>query len=113
MPVRVRLSPPDTPRGRTAFGAERKHVTLLSDFRSPPETVIRATYRGDVTSGVVHTVVGTAANEADINQMAAVLHGREQAVFADAGYTGADKRPELEYYRSEDVAARVLDITGG
>jgi transposase, IS5 family len=50
----------------------------------------------DVASGVVHTVVGTAANEADINQMAAVLHGREEAVFADAGYTGAAKRPELE-----------------
>jgi IS5 family transposase len=49
----------------------------------------------DVASGVVHTVVGTAANEADINQTAAVLHGREEAVFADAGYTGADKRPEL------------------
>src|SRR5271169_4734814 len=46
--------------------------------------------------GVVHTVVGTAANEADLNQMAAVLHGREEAVFADAGYTGADKRPEHE-----------------
>ena len=50
----------------------------------------------DVASGVVHTVVGTAANEADINQMAAVLHGRESAVFADAGYNGADKRPEHE-----------------
>jgi IS5 family transposase len=50
----------------------------------------------DVASGVVHTVVGSAANQADINQMAAVLHGREEAVFADAGYTGADKRPELE-----------------
>ena len=50
----------------------------------------------DVASGVVHTVVGTAANEADINQMAAVLHGAEEDVFADAGYTGADKRPELE-----------------
>ena len=49
----------------------------------------------DVASGVVHTLVGTAANEADINQMAAVLHGRESDVFADAGYTGADKRPEL------------------
>jgi transposase, IS5 family len=48
----------------------------------------------DVASGVVHTLTGTAANEADINQMAAVLHGREEAVFADAGYTGADKRPE-------------------
>ena len=48
----------------------------------------------DVASGVVHTLTGTAANEADINQMAAVLHGREEAVFADAGYTGADKRPD-------------------
>src|SRR5260221_11846501 len=46
----------------------------------------------DVASGVVHTVTGTAANEADINQMAAVLHGQERAVFADAAYTGADKR---------------------
>jgi IS5 family transposase len=50
----------------------------------------------DVASGVVHTVTGTAANEADINQMAAVLHGREEAVFADAGYSGAYKRPEHE-----------------
>ena len=50
----------------------------------------------DVASGVVHTVVGTAANEADINQTASLLHGREKDVFADAGYTGADKRPELE-----------------
>ena len=49
----------------------------------------------DVASGVVHTVTGTAANEADINQTAALLHGREEAVFADAGYTGANKRPEL------------------
>jgi IS5 family transposase len=50
----------------------------------------------DIASGVVHTVVGTAANEADINQMAAVLHGREKTVFADAGYTGAANRPEHE-----------------
>ena len=49
-------------------------------------------------SGAVRLVelgAGTAANEADINQMAAVLHGSEEAVFADAGYSGADKRPEL------------------
>jgi transposase, IS5 family len=35
-------------------------------------------------------------NDADINQTAALLHGQEEAVFADAGYTGAEKRPELE-----------------
>ena len=49
----------------------------------------------DVASGVVHSIVGTAANEADINQTAALLHGQETDVFADAGYMGADKRPEL------------------
>jgi IS5 family transposase len=49
----------------------------------------------DAASGLVHTLTGTAANEADINQTAALLHGEEQAVFADAGYTGAAKRPEL------------------
>jgi transposase, IS5 family len=56
---------------------------------------MKAHIGADVASGVVHTLTGTAANEADINQMAAVLHGREEAVFADAGYTGAQKRPEL------------------
>jgi transposase, IS5 family len=50
----------------------------------------------DVASGLVHTVVGTAANKADITQTAALLHGEEKDVFGDAGYTGADKRPELE-----------------
>ena len=49
----------------------------------------------DVASGLVHTVTGTAANEADITQIAALLHGEEDDVFGDVGYTGADKRPEL------------------
>jgi IS5 family transposase len=49
----------------------------------------------DVASGLVHTLTGTAANEADIAQTAALLHGEEEDVFGDAGYTGADKRPEL------------------
>jgi transposase, IS5 family len=49
----------------------------------------------DVASGLVHTVVGTAANEADVTQTAKLLHGQEEDVFGDAGYTGADKRPEL------------------
>jgi IS5 family transposase len=49
----------------------------------------------DVASGLVHTLKGTAANEADITQTAALLHGQEDDVFGDAGYTGADKRSEL------------------
>jgi hypothetical protein len=49
----------------------------------------------DVASGLVHTVVGTAANEADVTQTAKLLHVQEEDVFCYAGYTGADKRPEL------------------
>ena len=50
----------------------------------------------DAESGLVHTVTTTAANVPDITETAAVLHGQEQTVFADAGYTGADKREELQ-----------------
>jgi IS5 family transposase len=49
----------------------------------------------DVASGLVHTIAGTAANESDITQTATLLHGQQEAVFGDAGYNGADKRPEL------------------
>jgi IS5 family transposase len=45
----------------------------------------------DVASGVVLTLTGTAANKVDINRMAALLHGREEAVFADAIYAGASQ----------------------
>jgi IS5 family transposase len=41
-------------------------------------------------------VVTTAANVADVTQTGALLHGKEKTVFADAGYTGADKRDELK-----------------
>jgi len=50
----------------------------------------------DLHSGLVHSLTGTAANEADVNQTANLLHGEEQHVYADAGYTGADKRAELK-----------------
>lgn len=50
----------------------------------------------DVETGIVHTVTGTAANVADVTQTAALLHGEEQVVHADAGYTGAEKRVEKE-----------------
>ena len=55
---------------------------------------IKAHIGVDVASGVVHTVIGTAANEADIDQAAALRHGQQTDVFVDAGDTGADKRPE-------------------
>ena len=46
----------------------------------------------DMESGLVHTVTTTAANVADINEIANLLHGEEKTVYADAGYTGAPKR---------------------
>ena len=48
----------------------------------------------DADSGLVHTVIGTAANVADVSQAHGLLHGEETDVFADAGYQGAAKRPE-------------------
>ncbi|MEC6746894.1 IS5 family transposase [Pseudomonas qingdaonensis] len=50
----------------------------------------------DDKSGLVHSVVGTAANVADITQVDKLLHGEENMVGADAGYTGVEKRPEHE-----------------
>jgi IS5 family transposase len=57
---------------------------------------MKAHIGADLVSGIVHSLTGTAANEADISQMASVLHGEEKMVFADAGYTGAEARPEHE-----------------
>ena len=48
----------------------------------------------DAELGLVHTVVGTAANVNDVTQGHALLHGEEEVVFADAGYQGATKRAE-------------------
>jgi IS5 family transposase len=48
----------------------------------------------DAESGLVHTVIGTAANVNDVTRGHDLLHGEEDVVFADAGYQGAMKRPE-------------------
>jgi IS5 family transposase len=48
----------------------------------------------DAETGLVHTAAATAANVHDVTQAHRLLHGQETDVFADAGYLGADKRPE-------------------
>ena len=48
----------------------------------------------DADSGLVHTVIGTAANVNDVTQGYGLLHGQESVVFADAGYQSAAKREE-------------------
>lgn len=48
----------------------------------------------DASSGVVHSLVTTPANTADVTQAHRLLHGEETDVFGDAGYQGVEKREE-------------------
>jgi transposase, IS5 family len=57
---------------------------------------MKAHIGSDAESGLVHTVIGTAANVADLTCANQLLHGGENAAFADAGYTGVEKRPEVQ-----------------
>ena len=50
----------------------------------------------DAESGLVHTVIATAANVNDVTQAGALLHGEETAAFGDAGYRGVHKREEAQ-----------------
>ena len=56
---------------------------------------MKAHIGADRDSKLVHTVVVTAANVADVTKTAELLHGQEQQVHADAGYTGVEKRAEI------------------
>lgn len=48
----------------------------------------------DAQSGIVHTVVSTAANVSDVTQAHKLLHGKERLAFGDAGYQGVEHREE-------------------
>lgn len=50
----------------------------------------------DAGSGLVHSLTGTSANVSDISETHNLLHGDEDYVFADAGYTGIEKRREVK-----------------
>jgi IS5 family transposase len=56
---------------------------------------MKAHIGADRDSKLVHTVVVTAANVADVTQTSELLHGQEKQVHADAGYTGVEKRAEI------------------
>ena len=60
----------------------------------------------DADSGLVHTVRGTAGHVADVTEGNSLLHGDETVVFADAGYQGADKRPDAKAGVRWQVAMR-------
>lgn len=69
----------------------------------------------DAESGLVHSVVGTAANVGDVTQAGALLHGDEEQAFGDAGYRGVDKREEAQgpqwHVAMQPGKRRKLDLT--
>lgn len=84
---------------------------------------MKAHIGADVESGLVHTVVTTAANESDVVQIEELLHGKEDRVHGDAGYVGAPayveraqkiewkiarRRSEVEKIRNARERARVM-----
>ena len=58
----------------------------------------------DDTLGLIHSVTTTAANTHDIIATETLLHGEEQRVWGDAGYTGIHKR---EAFKEHDVDWRI------
>jgi transposase, IS5 family len=50
----------------------------------------------DAESGLVHTVRGTAGSVNDVVEANSLLHGQETDAVGDAGYQGADKRPDAK-----------------
>ena len=50
----------------------------------------------DDESGLVHHVECTAANASDVTVAHRLLHGQEETVCGDSGYTGLDKREDMQ-----------------
>jgi IS5 family transposase len=66
-------------------------LLLCLNFGIPAVVGMKAHIGVDVESDLVHTVTTTAANVADVTEVAELLHGKEKTVRADAGYIGAQE----------------------
>lgn len=60
----------------------------------------------DDESGLVHSLEVTAANTADVTMAQELLHGDEERVWADAGYTGAQKYDDPDARPKEWLIAK-------
>ena len=67
---------------------------------------MRAHIGVDADSGLMHTVTTTPVNEPDVEQVDEFLHGKEEVVHADAGYTGAQNHARRKALRWEIAAKR-------
>ena len=63
----------------------------------------------DARTGLVHSVSTTAANASDVTEAHRLLHGGETAVWGDAGYQGAEKRPE---HAGSELSWQAVDRQG-
>ena len=63
----------------------------------------------DADSGLIHSVVCTAANEADVVHAHELLHGQESQVHGDSGYTGVEKRDEITDAQAEGRLRKDID----
>ncbi len=61
----------------------------------------------DARTGLTHSFTTTAANEHDLNQARHLLHGKEDFIFADSGYRGAESREELESVEADWHVAEI------
>ena len=93
-------APPSTKNRQKARDAEMHQTKKGNQWYFGMKAHIGA----DAHSGLVHTVVATAAHVGDVTQAHALLHGEESAVFGDAGYQGVERREEN---RNTEVEWRV------
>ncbi|MGI1669603.1 MAG: IS5 family transposase [Neptuniibacter sp.] len=61
----------------------------------------------DARTGLTHSFTTTAANEHDLNQAEHLLHSKEEFIFADSGYRGAENRKELEDVKADWHVAEI------
>jgi IS5 family transposase len=67
---------------------------------------MKAHIGADAESGLVHTVRGTSGHVSDIAEANTLLHGDEALAFGDAGYQGAQMRPDASADVTWHVAMR-------
>jgi IS5 family transposase len=55
----------------------------------------------DADSGLVHSVVSTAANVHELNSAADRIHGKDRVIYGDAGHIGMEKRDAFKDCKAE------------
>ena len=85
-------APASTKNQARARDPEMGHIRKGKQYYFGAKSHIRV----DEESRLVHSTATSAANMADITETGHLLQGEEEAVFANAGYTVAERREELK-----------------